>query len=104
MHPGHPLWLMAPWLAQRRGRAGDYHDHREASCGQRSDHGPLVPARGFEDDQRGRHALQPGHQGSNTWVIVGHRPACAGRAQGNIALGFGPIKTNKGRWGIHNNS
>jgi hypothetical protein len=80
------------------------HGHGEAGCGQRGDHGPLVPASGFEYDERGRQGLKPCHEGGNARVIVGDRPAFARGPQGNIALGCGHINTNKVLWGRHNNS
>jgi len=74
-----------PWVDDHDGQGGSR---------QRGHHGALEPTRSFEHPQRGAHPVSLRDESGNARLIVGDRPACAGRTQGTIEMGFRPINTD----------
>jgi len=88
-------------LGQRAGGLGAIaglpwvdHDDRPRRSRQRGHHGALEPSGRFEHQQSRADPLSLRHEVGNAGLLVGDRPACAGRAQGNIQMGFGHINTD----------
>jgi hypothetical protein len=84
--------------------AGIDDDDRQGRRSQCRAHGPVVAARRFEHNARGRYGLEPGNTGRKPGLSVRDRPAFTWGPQGNIALRFGDLYANKNLRGRPHNS
>ena len=77
-------------------------DHDDRPVGQRGDHRPFVPARGFQHNAGRLQGLDPGLQPAQASRRARHGPGVLGRPHGHVQLGLRHIDPEHDvHWGSH---